>query len=71
MLTIDMSAVKIPGKAKQNNLPPECEQPINAGGVATSMVDIASLRLVEHKLPHPLLVYPVNSTDILRIAVIM
>jgi hypothetical protein len=27
----DMSKVKLPGKAKQNNLPPECGQPIDAG----------------------------------------
>jgi hypothetical protein len=27
-----MSAVKLPGEAKQNNLPPECGQPIDAGG---------------------------------------
>jgi hypothetical protein len=28
----DMSAVKLPGEAEQNNLPPECGQPIDAGG---------------------------------------
>jgi hypothetical protein len=31
MLIIDLSAVKLPGKAKQNNLPPECGQPIDMG----------------------------------------
>jgi hypothetical protein len=30
MLSIDMSAVKLPGEAKQNNLPPECGQPTDA-----------------------------------------
>jgi hypothetical protein len=29
MLIIDMSDVKLPGEAKQNNLPPECGQPID------------------------------------------
>jgi hypothetical protein len=32
MLIIDMSAVNLPGEAKQNNLPPECGQPIDVGG---------------------------------------
>jgi hypothetical protein len=31
MLIVDVSEVKLPGKAKQNNLSPECGQPI--GGV--------------------------------------
>jgi hypothetical protein len=31
MLIIDTSAVKLPGEAKQNNLPPECGQPIDGG----------------------------------------
>jgi hypothetical protein len=31
MLIVDMSAVKLPGEAKQNDLPPECGQPIDAG----------------------------------------
>jgi hypothetical protein len=31
MLIIDMSAVKLPGDAKLNNLPPKCGQPIDAG----------------------------------------
>jgi hypothetical protein len=31
MLILDMSAVKLPGEAKQNNLPPKCGQPIDAG----------------------------------------
>jgi hypothetical protein len=26
-----MSEVKLPGEAKQNNVPPECEQPIDGG----------------------------------------
>jgi hypothetical protein len=30
MLIVDMSEVKLPGEAKQNNLPPEREQPIDA-----------------------------------------
>jgi hypothetical protein len=34
MLIVDMSEVKLPGEANQNNLPPECGQPIDAGGVA-------------------------------------
>jgi hypothetical protein len=29
-----MSAVKLPGDAKQNNLPPESGQPIDMGGSA-------------------------------------
>jgi hypothetical protein len=29
MLVVDMSAVKLAGEAKQNNLPPECGQPID------------------------------------------
>jgi hypothetical protein len=33
MLIVDMSEVKLPGKAKQNNLPPECRQPIEVGEV--------------------------------------
>jgi hypothetical protein len=31
MLIIDMSAVKLPDEAKQNNLPPECGQPFAIG----------------------------------------
>jgi hypothetical protein len=31
MLIVDVSEVKLPGEAKQNNLPPECGQPIDAG----------------------------------------
>jgi hypothetical protein len=31
MLIVDTSAVKLPGEAKQNNLPPECGQPIDVG----------------------------------------
>jgi hypothetical protein len=33
MLIVDMSAVKLPSEAKQNNLPPECGQPIDAGEI--------------------------------------
>jgi hypothetical protein len=33
MLIVDMSAVKLPGEAKQNNLPSEYGQPIDAGGI--------------------------------------
>jgi hypothetical protein len=33
MLIVDMSAVKLSGKAKQNNLPPKYGQPIDAGGI--------------------------------------
>jgi hypothetical protein len=29
MLIVDVSEVKLPGEAKQNNLPPECGQPID------------------------------------------
>jgi hypothetical protein len=32
MLIIDMSAVKLPGEVKQNNIPPECAKPIDVGG---------------------------------------
>jgi hypothetical protein len=28
---VDMSKVKLPGEAKQNNLPPECGQQIETG----------------------------------------
>jgi hypothetical protein len=31
MLIVDMNAVKLPSEAKQNNLPPECGQPIDVG----------------------------------------
>jgi hypothetical protein len=31
-----MSAVKLPGKVKQNNLPPECGQPIDVGEYSLS-----------------------------------
>jgi hypothetical protein len=31
MLIVDMSEVKLPGEARQNNLPPECGQPIDVG----------------------------------------
>jgi hypothetical protein len=36
MLIVDMSAVKLPDEAKQNNLhvPLECGQPIDMGGMA-------------------------------------
>jgi hypothetical protein len=29
MLIVEMSEVKLPGEAKQNNLPPECGKPID------------------------------------------
>jgi hypothetical protein len=35
MLIIDMSAVKLPGEAKQNNLPHEYGQPIDDSDTAT------------------------------------
>jgi hypothetical protein len=31
---VDMSAVKLAGEAKQNNLPPECGQTIDASAIA-------------------------------------
>jgi hypothetical protein len=31
MLIVDVSEVKLPGEAKQNNLPPECGQLIDGG----------------------------------------
>jgi hypothetical protein len=31
MLIVDMSAGKLPGQTKQNNLPHECRQPTDAG----------------------------------------
>jgi hypothetical protein len=31
MLIVDVSEVKLPGEAKQSNLPPECGQPIDGG----------------------------------------
>jgi hypothetical protein len=31
MLIIDVSKVKLPVEAKQNNLPPDCGQPIDVG----------------------------------------
>jgi hypothetical protein len=31
MSIVDLSAVKLTGEAKQNNLPPECGQSIDAG----------------------------------------
>jgi hypothetical protein len=34
MLIVDMSDVKLPGEAKQNNLPPECGQLIDRGDIA-------------------------------------
>jgi hypothetical protein len=34
MLIVDMSAIKLPGEAKQNNLPPECGQPIDTGDLS-------------------------------------
>jgi hypothetical protein len=37
MLIVDMS-VKLPGKAKQNNLPPECGQPTDGGESANGFV---------------------------------
>jgi hypothetical protein len=31
MLIVDVSEVKLPDEAQQNNLPPECGQPIDGG----------------------------------------
>jgi hypothetical protein len=31
MLIVDVSEVQLPGEAEQNNLPPECGQPIDGG----------------------------------------
>jgi hypothetical protein len=36
MLIVEMIEVKLPGEAKQNNLPPECGQPIDMGDVGLS-----------------------------------
>jgi hypothetical protein len=41
MLIVDTSAVKLPGEAKQNNLAPECGQPIDAGANAHVPIPIA------------------------------
>jgi hypothetical protein len=30
--------IKIPGEVQQNNLPPECGQPIEAGALAATMI---------------------------------
>jgi hypothetical protein len=35
MLINDVSEVKLPAEAKQNNLPPKCGQPIDEGSFAT------------------------------------
>jgi hypothetical protein len=36
MLIVDMSVAQLSGEAKQNNLPPECGQPIDAGELRTT-----------------------------------
>jgi hypothetical protein len=52
MLIVDMSAVKLPGEAKQNNLPPECGQLLDAGASAEAIhsggseVDCLNLQLL-------------------------
>jgi hypothetical protein len=42
MLIVDMSAVKLPGEEKQNNVPSECGQPIDAGVVGKWRPDPSS-----------------------------
>jgi hypothetical protein len=39
-MVVDVSGVKLPGEAKQNNLPPECGQPIDAGDVIHLQLNI-------------------------------
>jgi hypothetical protein len=34
-LIVDVSGVRLPGEAKQNNLPPESGQPTDGGGLQT------------------------------------
>jgi hypothetical protein len=41
---VDMSEVKLPGKVQQNNLPPECGQPINEG--AYMLINICYMYIV-------------------------
>jgi hypothetical protein len=36
MLIVDASEVKLPGEAKQNNLPPKCGQPIDGWIICSS-----------------------------------
>jgi hypothetical protein len=42
MSFVDVSEVKLPGEAKQNNLPPECGQPIDG----VEMVSINTCHLI-------------------------
>jgi hypothetical protein len=49
MLIIDVSEVKLPGEAKQYNLPPECGQPIGVGvGLDMTNVSFFSERDLNH-----------------------
>jgi hypothetical protein len=41
MLIIDVSEVKLPVEAKQNNLPPECGQPIDSFGQVGSQMTLS------------------------------
>jgi hypothetical protein len=56
MLIVDMSEVKLPGEAKQNNLLLECGQPIDGGGNAqsdTGSIELSLFTLTCYRLPHP------------------
>jgi hypothetical protein len=37
-LIVDVSEVKLPGEAKQTNLPPECGEPIDGGAPGDSVL---------------------------------
>jgi hypothetical protein len=50
MLIVDMSVVKLPRVAQQNNLPPECGQPIGAGAFKPKVI---KSRVVKLCLPSP------------------
>jgi hypothetical protein len=45
MLIIDMTAVKLPGEAKQKNLPPECGQPIAVGDKEKECTSLQVLKM--------------------------
>jgi hypothetical protein len=54
MLTIDVSEVKLPGEAKQNNLPPECGQPIDDGGSMLSNFPLVSQNIPSYQALFPI-----------------
>jgi hypothetical protein len=49
-LIVDVSEVKLPSEAKQNNLPPECGQPIGVGEHMGAYMYVHGVFMIEYQM---------------------